>query len=201
MIKAIIFDYGGVLITGGGADEPAESLAAFLGIPKSEAAAIIHALWPRYVSGMLDEAGYWNQVERSVGRALPGDYRTMRSNWDDVAPLAEMIEYITSLKSRGYTVGLLSNITPSTASIIRTGGGYDLFDPCVLSCEVGYAKPSAEIYRSLLHALPGIHADEIVFIDDQMRYLAPAQKIGLHTVLAISPQQIINDVNQLLTDG
>lgn len=198
MIKAVIFDYGGVIIAGGGGNEPAESLAAFLEIPVEEAARIIVSLWDDYISGRLTEAEYWRQVEKQYGKPITLDTKKMRSAWNDVAPLPEMVTFIKDLKARNYTVGLMSNITPSSEATIRAGGGYDLFDPCILSCKVGYAKPSPEIYQELLRQLPGIQPQEIIFIDDQQWYLDPAHSLSIQTVLAENSNQIIQEVRNLL---
>lgn len=198
MIKAVIFDYGGVIIAGGRSNEPAQSLAAFLDIPEEKAAKIIASLWDDYISGRLTEAAYWQRVEEEYGRPITLDTRAMRSAWSDVAPLPEMVSIIKELKRKNYIVGLLSNITPTTEETIRAGGGYDLFKPCILSCKVGYAKPSMEIYYRLLKQLPGIQPQEIIFIDDQQRYLDPAHSLGIQTVLAKNSNQIIRDITTLL---
>lgn len=198
MIKAIIFDYGGVLISGGGGNEPAESLAAFLSIPVGEAAAIISLLWDDYIAGRLSESQYWAEVEKLYGKPITKNIQETRSSWEAVAPLPEMIAFIKQLKAKNYTVGLLSNITASTEATIRAGGGYDLFQPCILSCKVGHAKPGPEIYYELLKQLPGVQPQEVVFIDDQQRYLDTAHTLGIQTVLATSSNQIIKDVTALL---
>jgi epoxide hydrolase-like predicted phosphatase len=199
MIKAVIFDYGGVIMPGGGANEPAESLSAFLDIPLGKAKHIIALLWDDYITGKLNETQYWQQVEKEYGKPITRDTRTARSKWIDVAPLPEMVQLIQDLKAKGYIVGLLSNITISTEAIIRTGGGYALFEPCVLSCQVGFAKPSLAIYQELLQQLPGIQPKEIVFIDDQQRYLDTAHSLGLATILAKNSTQIAQDLDKLLT--
>ncbi|HSW99960.1 MAG TPA: HAD family phosphatase [Patescibacteria group bacterium] len=198
MIKAVIFDYGGVIIAGGGGNEPTESLAAFLGIPEEEAAKIILSLWDDYISGRLTEVEYWQRVEEYYGKPITLDTQTMRSTWEDVAPRPEMIAFIKDLKTKDYIVGLLSNIAPTIEATIRAGGGYDLFEPCVLSCRVGYAKPGPEIYQELLKQLPGIQPQEVLFIDDQQRYLDPAHSLGIQTILAENSNQIIRDITKLL---
>jgi len=198
MIKAVIFDYGGVLISGGGGNEPAESLADFLDISVDAAAAIISALWGDYIAGKLSESEYWAEVEKLYGKPITKDIQDTRSSWEAVAPLPEMIVFIKQLRAKKYTVGLLSNITASTEETIRAGGGYDLFDPCILSCKVGHAKPGPEIYHELLKQLPNIQPEEVLFIDDQQRYLDTAHALGIQTVLAKNSSQIINDVIELL---
>ena len=51
----------------------------------------------------------------------------------------------------------------------------------VLSCEVGAAKPAAEIFRCALGRL-GITADAAVFVDDQAGYCAGSVAEGISTV-------------------
>lgn len=201
MIKAVIFDYGGVIIPGGGANEPAESMSAFLHIPIKEAERIVSLLWDDYVAGRLSEEEYWRRVEIEHGQPIPQSINQTRSSWEQVTPLPEMITLIDELKAKGYIVGLLSNITSGTETTIRNGGGYDLFDPCILSCNVGHAKPGLSIYQELLNQLHGIETDEIVFIDDQQRYLNTAASLGIMTILAIDSGQIVQDLDNLLTNS
>jgi FMN phosphatase YigB (HAD superfamily) len=48
----------------------------------------------------------------------------------------------------------------------------------VLSCEVGAAKPDAEIFRFALDRL-GVSAGAAAFVDDQASYCAGAASLGL----------------------
>jgi putative hydrolase of the HAD superfamily len=62
-----------------------------------------------------------------------------------------------------------------------------------LSCEVGFVKPQKEFYELAvkdLVVLPG----ECIFIDDDENNLLPAEKLGMKTVLAKKPEQIVEDV-------
>ncbi len=72
------------------------------------------------------------------------------------------------------------------------------FDPCILSCKVGFAKPEPEIYQQLLDALPHIKPSEMLYIDDQGLCLEPARVLGMHVVLADSMEQTIEDINAVL---
>ena len=88
-----------------------------------------------------------------------------------------------------------------TESDIRAHGGYATFDPVILSCEVGYAKPDPEIYRIAMDRLPGIQPDEVIFLDDRVMCLPPAQALGMRTVLVENPMQAIAATKSLLADG
>jgi FMN phosphatase YigB (HAD superfamily) len=67
----------------------------------------------------------------------------------------------------------------------------------VLSCEEHLAKPDPSFYERAVHKL-GVAPDEIIFIDDQERFRTPAELIGMHFILAESPEQIVADVETLL---
>jgi HAD superfamily hydrolase (TIGR01509 family) len=58
-------------------------------------------------------------------------------------------------------------------------------------------KPDLEIYEQVLGKLK-VKPEEILFIDDQLENIEPAQKLGMHTVLAKEPGQIIADVEAIL---
>jgi len=51
----------------------------------------------------------------------------------------------------------------------------------VISGEVGLRKPDPAIYLSLLSRI-GVPNDQIVFVDDRPKNLAPAHKLGIRTV-------------------
>jgi epoxide hydrolase-like predicted phosphatase len=198
MIKAIVFDYGGVMTDGGAGNELTERFAAFQGVPFEKAKELVSEPWVDFMSGKITEDQYWRRVENIYGQPIDIDKRKIWNTWEDMGPRQAMLEYVKMLKSKDYIVGLLSNVIPVTEAIIREKGIYDLFDPCILSCHVGLLKPDKAIYEELLRQLPGIKPEEIVFVDDQVHNLTPAQEMGIHTVLAKSSMQIIDDVNTLL---
>jgi putative hydrolase of the HAD superfamily len=92
-------------------------------------------------------------------------------------------------------VAVLSNVIEPTYNVIEAAGYYDLFDEVIASCNVGYVKPEAEIYKIALERL-GVTAEESVFIDDQQYCLDPAAKMGFKAILAQNPEQIISDVRE-----
>jgi epoxide hydrolase-like predicted phosphatase len=113
-------------------------------------------------------------------------------------PKPEMVKFVHDLKARQLQVGLLSNVIPYTMNQIREHCVYDNFDFTILSAEVGYGKPDPEIYQLALDKLPGIRPEEIIFIDDQERFLVPARTLGIHTVAAVDPTQIIAETESLI---
>lgn len=90
----------------------------------------------------------------------------------------EMFELVEQLKAGGVRVGLLSNSWGNTYPRQRIN---DLFDPVVISGEIGLRKPHAPIFE---HALArwGLTAGEVVFIDDAGPNIEGARSLGLTAV-------------------
>ena len=80
--------------------------------------------------------------------------------FDDTVPFLEW------LRSQGILIALVSNCADTTRGLLEYLGVIPLVDAVVLSCEVGSAKPSPEIYVTALTDL-GVAAADAVFIDDQ----------------------------------
>lgn len=198
VIKAFLFDYGGVMTAPEiGATSPSERLAQTLGIGTHDAWQLLRPGWNKLLRGQITEEALWANIEKLLGKPIKKSDRAIWNKWDQMKPLSEMIELLQRLKGRGYTIGLLSNVPMHTATDIRGHGGYDSFDFSVLSYEVGYAKPEIEIYQAALTKLSGMQPQEIVFVDDRKPLLEPAQKLGMHTILAKTPQQIADDIASL----
>jgi len=64
-----------------------------------------------------------------------------------------------------------------------------LADEVILSCEVGFAKPSPEIYLHALDAL-GVPASDAVMIDDQATYCAGAEAVGIRAIQITRGEQV-----------
>ncbi len=200
MITAFLFDYGGVISSGGTVTEggPPERLAALLGIDVQMAADLIVPLWDTYSAGTMSEEDMWTDISKRYGQAIGPE------NWDvwnhaaDMAPLPEMVTLVDELRSAGHTIGLLSNVIPNTEKEIRAAGWYDLFDFTVLSNEVGLHKPDVKIYQLAMQHMPDIHPEEVVYLDDQARCLVPAHELGMQTILVQTATQAIADVHALL---
>jgi putative hydrolase of the HAD superfamily len=100
--------------------------------------------------------------------------------FDDTVPFFEW------LRSEGILIALVSNCADTTRGLIEHLGVIPLVDAVVLSCEVGSAKPSPEIYVTALADL-GVAAADAAFIDDQPTFCLGAEAVG------VRPIQIVRD--------
>lgn len=198
MIKAFLFDYGGVISDGGHGSDLTDRLGEVLGVSSRQAYEYFDTMWNMFFRGQISEEEIWDKLEHLSGTRVPISKRNVWNTWDHMQMRPKMVDLIHQLKDAGYRIGLLSNVIPPTEREIREHGGYELFDFTVLSCNVGYAKPQPEIYELAMNQLSNISPSEVVIVDDQERMLIPAKKLGMQVVHAQSGDQIISDVNRLI---
>lgn len=194
MIKAVLFDFGGVLTESGKSGFIAESLAEVYGVPVDQLdIRRDHYLLRR---GRGDEAALFDRLNKQFGKHvtkqmyLDKAHGTLRAS-------RKVYDLAQRLRDHGIRTGILSNIFAMDAEVLRTEGQYDGFDPVILSCDEGYAKPDLELYDIAIKKL-GAKPEEILFIDDQQKCIGPAQEMGLITITALNPDQIVQDVTKIV---
>lgn len=198
MIKALLFDYGGVIADDRSGDHLYQQLGASLGISAKVAWELLAPLWLKLSRGKITENALWEELERQYGQPILESQRAVWNDWDSMPRHQEMLDFVAELKEVGYITGIISTTIARTAEDIRAHGGYNFFDPVILSYEVGYAKPDPEIYRIAMEYLSGIRPTEVIFLDDRTICLPPAQALGIHTVLVENSNQAITATKGLL---
>lgn len=190
-IKAIIFDFGNVLI---------EWNPRF----------VYQRFFPNNPEGMerfLSEVNFadWN-LQQDKGRpftegvaALSRQFphyshliQAYHAHWIDSIgePVAGAVHILKQLKQAGYPIYGLSNFSAETFPYIRKKHNFfDLLDDMVISGEVGYVKPQPEIYQILLDKIKR-PAAECLFIDDALANIHQAEKMGFAVVHFQSPEQL-----------
>jgi putative hydrolase of the HAD superfamily len=95
--------------------------------------------------------------------------------YDDTVP------FLGRLRARGILIALVSNCGDTTRPLLEQLGVISLADSVILSCEIGSAKPSPEIYVSALEDL-GVAATDAVMIDDQPSFCVGAEAVGVRAI-------------------
>ena len=78
-------------------------------------------------------------------------------------------------------LALLSNCTdgPYVATVVGRLGWAGIFDPFVVSSDIGYRKPLPEAFQPIVHSWP-FEPAEIVMIGDSLYHdVAGAQRLGM----------------------
>jgi len=184
MIKAIIFDFGGVLQEETTA-AIAQGIAERFGCNVDDVQKLTEEEVPDFLTGKIDSREFCHRMVSKLGLSVPAeDFQTV---WEELygsnaRAYEETEQLVLQLKGAGYKVAVLSNTVVPHAYHNRTHGLFDAFDTVVLSCEVGLVKPDLPIYELVLERL-GLEGSECVFVDDRAENLPSAEKLGMGTVL------------------
>lgn len=188
MIKTVIFDMGGVIITLNH-DEAVRRFSA-LGLQKADE--VLNPYCQAGIFGDLEEGKlsleeYQEALEKMVGRKLSFD--EVRHCWLGYAAdvPANKLAALRKLKEEGYRVILLSNTNPYmsswTDSTEFSGDGHaigEYFDALYRSYEVKLMKPDDRFFRYVL-TQEKILPEDALFVDDGPRNCAAASELGIRT--------------------
>ena len=187
MINTIIFDFFGVMST-----EVAPFLFAEVFEPE-EAKRLKEEYMQPADRGDVSE----RELYESLGRLFSRTAEEVEADFLSRAVIdRSMIDLAVSLK-KDYRVCLLSNAPCGFLDKVFAREGLDgIFDPRIVSCEVGMIKPSPEIFEHLLDAL-GISPSEAVFIDDNEKNSAAASALGIHGITFEGREALISELSSL----
>ncbi len=191
--KAVIFDLFGTLVNKFPIDESIDILrqmAEVLRVPADD----LVKLW----FGTFDKrhGGDFKDLEEDIRYvchklgASPEDNQVRLAaqiNLDYVAksitPRPNAVEVLTSLRERGYKIGLISNWSDEVPSVWNGIPLSRLFDIALFSCRVGMMKPDPHIYRLAAEKL-AVKPEECLYIGDgDSGELAGATEAGMRPVL------------------
>ena len=184
MIKAVIFDFGGVF------DQRHEALDGF------RAAAVRYGIepeafydrlysgdaWQRAKIGAISAEAYWRAVMTELGHDAVDDVHAFRSELFAGHELDPAVVDIAQRLHRRLPLALLSNATDELEMVLEERWGiHHLFDVVVNSARVGVAKPDPRAYQLALEGLV-VQPQEALFIDDKPRNIKAAVELGIPSV-------------------
>jgi len=158
MIKAVIFDFGEVLI-GNGWEITYKQIAKRLKISEEKARDIMRPLERRWSKGKINEDYFWRSLSRKTNVKIDPRFTkdlfflNMLKYTKDIT---ESWKILAELKARRVRLTLLTNIIPPHIRALRERFarlkklGFEFF---ICSSEVGFRKPDPKIYKIVLKKL------------------------------------------------
>ena len=200
MIKAVIFDYGGVVrppLKGWLND-----IANAYGLPVKKIKEATKPLLELFGGGMITENQFWKQLSSVLNKPIPKNKKELlRKSYKEAFHLyAEIIILVKEIKKKGLKTAILSNTIKPHVEIAKSKKGYEDFDVVVLSCEVKLRKPEPAIYLIVVKKL-GVKPTECIFIDDKEENLVPAKKLGMTVISAKNPKQVTKAVSKIIKEN
>jgi epoxide hydrolase-like predicted phosphatase len=182
MIRALIFDIGGVLIRTEDRSQRA-ALEERLGLQPGAADMIVFnsVMGQKAQQGGISTAELWAWVQSHLQLDDAGLRQFQREFWGGDRIDQTLLSLIRTLRTR-YQTAIISNATDNLSEVVaQLDPAGDLFDLVVGSAYEKVMKPNPLIFERTLTGL-GRKPAEAVFIDDFIHNVRGAQAIGLHTV-------------------
>jgi len=183
MIKAVLFDIGGVLIY-----DPDEQIyrkiSRELGADYKRTEGETEKLLPELQTGKNTEREFFTRLTGRLGIPFKEEYVNLwKKGIMEACVLNEDVYKVAKeLKQSNYQVGIISNIEKSHTEYFRSQPWIRLFCPVVMSNEVGSRKPETEIFDVAIEEV-NLSAEECAFVDNKREYVNAANGVGMHGVL------------------
>lgn len=195
MIKAVLFDVGGVIV------EPGDQLNEFVKIfkpqDKQKFLSVLESNLGPLRKGIISETEYWRKVCTTFEldpEIVPNNAWTIR--YLEMAPIRnEVVDLIRQLRKQ-YRIILISNTIMPHVKINTTRGLFKNFDDVLNSSEVHLTKDSDAIFRLAL-ARNDLNAKECIFIDDEEKYIRVAESLGIKGILFNNMTQLKKELISL----
>ncbi len=199
-VRAVLWDYGGVLTT-----SPFEAFLAY------EKANGLEPGFIRRVNATNPDTNAWARFERSqVGVAefaelFETEARAAGGEVDAAAILAAlrgalrpaMVRAVERCRQHVKTALLTNNFTSAAREADAHESVLELFDVVVESSKVGYRKPDPHFYRHACQLL-GIDPSEAIFLDDLGINLKPARAMGMRTIKVSDPATALAELQEMV---
>jgi len=189
MIKAIIFDWGGVLTIGKYTQSILETIS-------KEKKIIIDEIYPEFDTlivemnaGNINFKEFVQKVEEKL--SLNINEEEMKEIFKkSIIPNKEIIQLVRDLNSR-YNLILLSDNDEVTVENLERNHEdmLSLFSKKYFSHELKMIKPNLDLFRYVLKDL-ALTGSECIFIDDKQKNVDAAIEVGMKGILFMNAEQL-----------
>lgn len=182
MIKNIIFDFGGVLINW----NPHNLYDGYFG-DVEKAQWFIDNICTFEWNAQMDKGMSFAEGVAQLVAKFPEwekEIRIYQSRWHEMvtSQVPGMEELLIDLKTNGYPIYGLTNWSDETMQEeFRRWPIFRLVEDMVVSGRERLLKPDPALYNCLLSRF-GLKADDSVFVDDNLRNVEAANRLGIHGI-------------------
>tara|TARA_B100000686_G_scaffold72606_1_gene78324 strand:- start:266 stop:925 length:660 start_codon:yes stop_codon:yes gene_type:complete len=209
---AVVFDYGGVMITSITnkfiplAERAETSVEVIREIVMGPLGVSTNHPWHRAERGEIALGQIQKELEPYADKYsvnLYGDeietvYSNTKSGLTTPYTIIEpMVQKAIEVQKRGFSIALLTNLFTEFYPTVKKELEEVKFDAWVASSEEGTRKPEAKIYE-ITEELLQISGEKILFLDDFEPNLIAAEKAGWSVIKVTNPLDAIKDLDDKL---
>jgi len=187
MLKAVLFDVGGVLIR---LDESKyyEYLSKISGIEIDKIINTLDILEKKTYVGEISIKEFTEAVSKRLG-IMKKEVKWLEFLKENVSINREVVDFALQLHKK-YKVGVITNADRARYLYVKKHFGkelgFDKFDHVFVSCYLGMAKPSKRLFEYVIKKMR-IIPRETAFIDDRIENIEGAKAVGINGILFNKP--------------
>ena len=202
MVEAVLFDFGGVILS-----SPFEAFAEYeaeIGLPPDTIRKINSTnpdtnAWAKFERREVDPQEFARLFEEEallLGHELDAQ-RILEGLHGTVRPA--MVEALSDCASKFKTAMLTNNITPMREQDLdeEVKKVVEIFDILVESSIEGCRKPEERFYEIACERL-AVNPESCVFLDDLGINLKPARAMGMKTIKVVEPEKAIEELYEII---
>jgi len=181
MMRAVIFDFGGVLAEEG-FREGIRAIGKGKGLDPEDFYNISSDLVYQtgYITGRCGEHSYWNAVREKTGvKGNDEEFREEILKRFKVRP--EMTAVVEKIRSSGFIVAILSDQTNWLDELDQRTPFHHHFDYIFNSFHLNKTKRDPSIFRDICTVLR-VRPEDVLFVDDNLENVNRAASQGLMTI-------------------
>ena len=185
MIRAVILDWGGVLMRTVDASPRLAWDARLRLAPGSVNRLVFESpAWRRAQLGQISDGDFWADLRARLNLSPEALAEFQRDFWAGDRLDGDLVALVRSLRVH-YKTALLSNFSAQLRQLLMQNELIDVFDVIVISGEEGILKPDARIYHLAAERL-GVPVADCLFVDDFEENVAGAQAAGMQAIHFVS---------------
>ena len=181
MIKAILFDFDGVLTTDvTGSKSICNYICKNTGIDIERFKEEYYKYNDDLLYGKIQHEDIWDELCKELNTQI--DINILCDSFINTPIDGKMMELVERLKEKNYKIGMVTDNKKDRIDQISQYYGWDkVFDTISISAEVGSGKDYTTIFEKTIECLK-VKASECVFIDNQEKNLIIPEKMGMSVI-------------------
>jgi putative hydrolase of the HAD superfamily len=190
MIKAIIFDLGGVITNIDKISESYKILCKKYNFNGESPWKDFREEWNKTKINELSCQDFFKIISKRSGM----DIKEIQQAFSNVEVDEKMKELIINLKNN-YKIGILSNIIEYLLNIVLSKWNFLEMAEAVTSCNDGVKKPDTKAIDLILKKL-NLTKEEVIFVDDSKKTVQIYSDYGVKSIRFENQEQLIRELNK-----